>query len=99
MWPLRGSRRPSLAALVPDTLTHGPMPQREMAWVRFPDGTRKRVERVDKADAQRDLDDFVAHRAQTQAPEARHVRQPTFNEIIDEWFAAQRARSIGRGAT
>ncbi len=58
--PLRGSRRPSLAPLVPDTLTHGSMPQpREMAWVRFPDGTRRKVELVDKADARHDLDEFV----------------------------------------
>ncbi len=62
--------------------------KRWMAWVRFPDGTRRKVERVDKADAQRDLDDLVSHRAQTQEPQARHVRQPTFNEVIDEWFTA-----------
>ena len=26
-----------------------------MAWVRFPDGSRRKVERIDKADAERDL--------------------------------------------
>ena len=62
--------------------------KRWMAWVRFPDGTRRKVERVDKADAQRDLDELVSQRAQTQEPHARHVRQATFNEIIDEWFVA-----------
>jgi len=29
-----------------------------MAWVRFPDGSRRKVERLDKADAQRDLDEL-----------------------------------------
>jgi len=32
---------------------------RWMAWVRFPDGSRRKVERVNKADAQRDLDALV----------------------------------------
>src|SRR5437660_1054529 len=31
-----------------------------MAWVRFPDGSRRKVERVEKADAQRDLDELLA---------------------------------------
>lgn len=34
------------------------------------------------------VDALVADRAQTQEPEARHARQPTFNEIIDKWLAA-----------
>ena len=62
--------------------------QRWMAWVRFPDGTRKKVERVEKADAQRDLDELVTLRAQGTAPSARGLAQVTFDEIIDEWFAA-----------
>ena len=61
---------------------------RWMAWVRFPDGTRKKVERVEKADAQRDLDELVSLRALGAAPSAKNVRQATFDEIIDEWFAA-----------
>ncbi len=42
--------------------------QRWMAWVRFPDGSRRKVERVTKADAQRDLDELVALRAQSLDP-------------------------------
>ena len=30
-----------------------------MAWVRFPNGSRRKVERVDKADAKRDLDELL----------------------------------------
>ena len=33
--------------------------QRWMAWVRFPDGSRRKVERISKADAQRDLDELL----------------------------------------
>ena len=39
--------------------------ERWMAWVRFPDGSRRKVERVDKADAQRDLDRLLEQRAQS----------------------------------
>ena len=41
---------------------------RWMAWVRFPDGSRRKVERVDKAAAQRDLDELLALRAQALEP-------------------------------
>ena len=53
------------------------------AWVRFPDGTRKKVERVDHADAQRDLDELLSARALGSTPETKNVRQATFDEIID----------------
>ncbi len=56
--------------------------------MRFPDGTRKKVERVEKADAQRDLDELTSLRALGTAPSAKNLRQATFDEIIDEWFAA-----------
>ena len=59
-----------------------------MAWVRFPDGTRKKVERVEKADAQRDLDELLSARALGSTPAGRGLAQVTFDEIIDEWFAA-----------
>jgi integrase len=62
--------------------------QRWMAWVRFPDGTRRKVERVDKADAQRDLDELVALRAQALDPGPRGTRQATFAEVIAAWFEA-----------
>ena len=41
---------------------------RWMAWVRFPDGSRRKVERADRADAQRDLDESLALRAQSIVP-------------------------------
>jgi hypothetical protein len=37
--------------------------QRWMAWVRFPDGSRRKVERVEKADAEADLNELLALRA------------------------------------
>ena len=61
---------------------------RWMAWVRFPDGARRKVERVDKASAQRDLDELLALRAQSLDPGPRRQRLATFNEVIDAWMAA-----------
>src|SRR5205085_1162118 len=62
--------------------------QRWMAWVRFPDGSRRKVERVTKADAQRDLDDLLSLRAQSVDPGPRRTRLASFNDIIDAWFEA-----------
>ncbi len=61
--------------------------QRWMAWVRFPDGSRRKVERVEKADAQRDLDELMTLRAQAAAPDPVRTRQATFAEVIEAWFA------------
>ena len=61
---------------------------RWMAWVRFPDGSRRKVERADKAAAQRDLDELLALRAQSLDPGPRRQRAATFDEVIDAWFAA-----------
>ena len=61
---------------------------RWMAWVRFPDGTRRKVERREKADAQRDLDELLALRAQDLAPEPKRVKHATFAEVIAAWFEA-----------
>lgn len=61
---------------------------RWMAWVRFPDGSRRKVERVDKAEAQRDLDELLALRAQRVDPAPRRTKLATFDEVIDAWFAA-----------
>jgi integrase len=58
-----------------------------MAWVRFPDGSRRKIERVNKADAQADLDELLALRAQSLDPGPRRSRQATFNDVIDAWFA------------
>ena len=62
--------------------------QRRMAWVPFPDGSRRKVERVEKSDAQRDLDELLALRAQSLDPGPRRQRQLTFNEVIDMWQEA-----------
>jgi integrase len=59
-----------------------------MAWVRFPDGTRRKVERVDKAAAQKDLDELVALRAQSLDPGPRRERLASFAEVIEAWFEA-----------
>lgn len=62
--------------------------ERWMAWVRFPDGSRRKVERADKTDAQQDLDELLALRAQALDPGPRRQRSLTFNEVIDAWFEA-----------
>lgn len=62
--------------------------QRWMAWVRFPDGSRQKVERVDKADANRDLAELLALRAQAGSSGPRRLRLATFNEVMDAWVAA-----------
>lgn len=59
---------------------------RWMAWVRFPDGSRRKIERVEKAAAQQDLDELLAMRAQSLDPGSRRGKQATFDEVIDAWF-------------
>lgn len=61
---------------------------RWMAWVRFPDGSRRKVERVEKADAKRDLDELLAVRAQSIDPGLRRTKLATFGEVIEAWFGA-----------
>ena len=62
--------------------------ERWMAWVRFPKGSRRKVERITKADAQRDLDELVALRAQSLDPGPRREKLASFVEVIEAWFAA-----------
>jgi integrase len=62
--------------------------QRWMAWVRFPDGSRRKVERVTKADAKRDLDQLLALRAEADEPEPRRTKLASFDEVLDAWFEA-----------
>ena len=62
--------------------------ERWMAWVRFPDGSRRKVERTDRAEAQHDLDELLALRAQALDPGPRRQRSLTFSEVIDAWFDA-----------
>ena len=57
-----------------------------MAWVRFPDGSRRKVERVVKAEAQADLDVLLNLRAQGQGPAPVGAKGTTFAEAIEAWF-------------
>ena len=59
-----------------------------MAWARFPDGSRRKVERVDKADAEGDLNELLALRAAGGEPSPRRERMATFNEVLDTWLGA-----------
>ncbi|MGH9136164.1 MAG: site-specific integrase [Acidimicrobiales bacterium] len=59
-----------------------------MAWVRFPDGSRRKVERVAKADAQRDLEELLALRAEAKDPGPRRQRLASFGDVIDAWLDA-----------
>ena len=43
--------------------------QRWMAWVRFPDGSRRKIERTEKATAERDLDEPVSVHIHQQLPQ------------------------------
>ncbi len=61
---------------------------RWMAWVRFPDGSRRKVERVEKADAEADLNELLALRAAGGDPLPRRERLVSFNEVLDEWLEA-----------
>lgn len=61
---------------------------RWMAWVRFPDGARRKVERVDKAAAQQDLDELLTLRAQALEPGPRRQRLASFAEVLDAWLEA-----------
>jgi integrase len=58
-----------------------------MAWVRFPDGARRKVERVEKADAERDLGALLALRASAGSPGPSRLRLATFDEVIADWIA------------
>lgn len=62
--------------------------QRWMAWVRFPDGSRRKVERVEKRDAEADLNALLAQRAATGAPLASRRRLASFATVVDEWLEA-----------
>ncbi|MGH8972185.1 MAG: site-specific integrase [Acidimicrobiia bacterium] len=61
---------------------------RWMAWVRFPDGSRRKVERVDRAAAQQDLDELLAQRAQALGPPPRRERAASFADVLDAWLDA-----------
>ncbi len=48
----------------------------------------RKVERVSKRDAQKDLDDLIALRATGATVEPRHERLATFEQVIDGWLDA-----------
>lgn len=77
------------------TVHWNPDKQRWMAWVRFPDGTRKKVERADQTDAERDLDDLLADREEARSPGVRRRRLATFDDVLDGWEAAGCPRATG----
>jgi len=61
--------------------------QRWMAWVRFPDGSRRKVERYERADAEADLQALLARRSSGRGgPDHRRQRQATFGEVVDAWL-------------
>jgi hypothetical protein len=61
-----------------------------MAWLRFPDGSRRKVERVDKPDAEADLKELLAERAGAAASVPRRERLASFDDVIDAWVEAGR---------
>lgn len=63
--------------------------RRWMAWVRFPDGSRRKVERVDKPDADDDdLKNLLAERAAAESPAPRRERLASFGDVLDAWVVA-----------
>jgi integrase len=59
-----------------------------MAWVRFPDGSRRKVERAEQADAEHDLTRLLALRAQAGAPGPRRERLASFGDVTRAWLDA-----------
>jgi len=66
-----------------------------MAWVRFPDGSRRKVERADQDDAETDLEELLADREEAGSPGVRRRRLATFGDVIDGWEGAGCPRSTG----
>jgi integrase len=62
--------------------------QRWMAWVTFPDGSRRKVERVEKNDADTDLNDLLFERATAEGASPRRERLASFDQVLDAWVAA-----------
>lgn len=62
--------------------------QRWMAWVRFPDGSRRKVERTNRTDAQRDLDALLAVRDGAADVGPSRQRLATFADVLDRWVEA-----------
>ena len=73
--------------------------QRWTAWVRFPDGSRRKFERTERVDAERDLQELLALRAQggATAPASR-LRLATFGEVLDAWVAGCPKAAVSRNS-
>lgn len=59
-----------------------------MAFVRMPDGTRRKVERIDEDDAKRDLAEILAIRDGARPDSPRRQKKVTFAEVLEAWFKA-----------
>jgi integrase len=57
-----------------------------MAWVRWPDGSRRKVERVDRAEAEAHLQELLALRTTGSDVPKRKQRAATFADVIDHWL-------------
>jgi integrase len=62
--------------------------QRWMAWVRFPDGSRRKVERTEQVDAEADLKQVLAERAGAVASAPRRERLASFDDVMNAWVEA-----------
>lgn len=69
------------------TVHWNPKKQRWMSWVRMPDGSRRKVERIDKAKAVDDLNELLAIRDGAMPDRARRTRQMTFSDVLSRWIA------------
>jgi hypothetical protein len=56
-----------------------------MAWVQFPDCSRRKIERIDRAEAERDLAELFGRGGRRRH---RRLRLATFDEVMDDWVAA-----------
>jgi hypothetical protein len=54
----------------------------------FPDGSRRKVERIDQVEAGQDLDELLRLRDEAKLPGVRRVRLLSFDEAIDDWLGA-----------
>ena len=70
--------------------------RRWMAWVTFPDGSRRKVERVEKDDAEADLKTLLFERATAEVASPRRERLASFDQVVDAWVAAGAPRPGSR---
>src|SRR5438046_826822 len=61
---------------------------RRRRWARVPEAGGRKADRVDKATAQRDLDELLSLRAQALEPPPRRQQAASFAQVIDAWLEA-----------